>query len=163
MFVSNAVLPPRFIQIVRMVKTGKFEESDEDSFRGLEHRLSSKSNKDRLDVKFNALNAVLEEQDRQYYNGKKNARKLASKYEREAEMAKGEAVLLALKDAEHIGGKPVLVVDDVDECSVLSDLDTLADTIASEDDSYTRRLRLHELFTGLSERKKYKTRRRASC
>lgn len=141
-----------------MVKCGKFEESDEDSFRGLERRIKSKGRRDLLDVKFNALNAVLEEQDRQYVRGKKNEHRMASKYEKQAEVAKGEAVLLALKDAEHVGGKPVLVVDDADDCSVLSDMDTIV-----SEDSYTRRLRLHELFSGLSERKKHKARRRASC
>jgi len=50
--------------VVRLIKSGEFEENDEYSCRGLEHKLKEIFRQRRAN-KFNALNAVLEEQDRQ--------------------------------------------------------------------------------------------------
>jgi hypothetical protein len=55
-------------QIVRLIKAGEFEENDDLSCRGLEHKLKEVFRQRRAN-KFNALNAVLEEQDRQINRG----------------------------------------------------------------------------------------------
>jgi isoleucyl-tRNA synthetase len=54
--------------IVRLIKSGDFEENDQFSCRGLEHKLKEVFRQRRAN-KFNALNAVLEEQDRQINRG----------------------------------------------------------------------------------------------
>lgn len=55
-------------QIVKLIKSGEFEENDDYSCRGLEHKLKEIFRQRRAN-KFNALNAVLEEQDRQINRG----------------------------------------------------------------------------------------------
>ena len=55
-------------QIVKFIKAGEFEENDDYSCRGLEHKLKEIFRQRRAN-KFNALNAVLEEQDRQINRG----------------------------------------------------------------------------------------------
>lgn len=58
----------RNAQIVKLIKSGEFEENDDYSCRGLEHKLKEIFRQRRAN-KFNALNAVLEEQDRQINRG----------------------------------------------------------------------------------------------
>lgn len=147
--------------IVKMKKTGKFEENEEHSFRGLEHKLKEGFDQRRSN-KFNALNAVLEEQDHQYARGLLNADNIAQKYERAVHVARETAFFLALKDAEetcirNMSPKSVLVVDD-DDFSIVSDLGTVC-----TEDTVQKKMRLKHLFGGLSSyRKKNKSCRRAS-
>lgn len=144
--------------LVKMKKTGNFEETDEHSFRGLEHKLKEGFSQRRSN-KFNALNVVLEEQDRQYSRGLINAENIANKYERVAIDARENAFFLGLRDAEESYSKknsttPEAVVDgdDGDDLSTVSDLDT----ICSEDTQQRRlsvRLRLPSMFSGRSRKK----------
>ena len=63
-----AVIKGRNSEIVKLIKSGEFEENDDYSCRGLEHKLKEIFRQRRAN-KFNALNAVLEEQDRQINRG----------------------------------------------------------------------------------------------
>lgn len=147
--------------IVKMMKTGKFEETDEHSFRGLEHKLK-KGFEERRSSKFNSLNAVLTEQDRQYSRGLRSADTIAEEYERVAYTSREAAVQTALKDAEECyvndPTKLSLVVSD-DDVSIISDLDTVFD---DENETQQRKMRLRTMFGGLANRKKNKSQRRAS-
>jgi hypothetical protein len=146
--------------LVKMKKSGKFEESDEHSFRGLEHKLKD-GNEKRKSFKFDALNAVLEEQDRQYNRGLKDAEDIARRYRETASAAQETAIIAALKDAEAVVVDREIIVDvdeyDDDDGSVVSDLQTI-----SSDDTQQKRTRLQHLFNGISQMKTRKSHRRAS-
>lgn len=145
--------------LVKMKRSGKFEESDEHSFRGLEHKLKD-GNEQRKTYKFDALNAVLEEQDRQYNRGLKDAEDIARRYRETARSAQETAIVLALKDAEAVVDTEIIVdVDDYDddEASVVSDLQTVG-----SDDTQQKRTRLRHLFNGISQMKTRNSHRRAS-
>ena len=85
--------------IVKMMKTGHFRESEDHTIRGLEHKLKERF-RARRENKFNALNAVLEEQDRQIARGNVDATVIAEKYRRACFDAAETAGILAMKDAE---------------------------------------------------------------
>jgi hypothetical protein len=89
--------------IVKMMKTGTFTESEEHSFRGLEHKLRE-GHKQRRANKFNGLNCVLEEQDRQQARGKRDAEAIATVYRRIAQNARESAFVSGIKDSEHSYG-----------------------------------------------------------
>jgi hypothetical protein len=136
-------------QIVRMKKTGSFEEDEENTFRGLEHKLKQGFNQRRSN-KFNALNAVLAEQDLQYARGLHNAESVAEKYKEEGITAKETAYYLALQDADESyarGKSPKIVVDiDDDGNSVLSELASIV-----SEDTEGRNLAVKSILHGVSD------------
>jgi hypothetical protein len=145
--------------LVKMKKSGKFEESDEHSFRGLEHKLKESSEKRRTH-KFDALNAVLEEQDRQYNRGLLNSEDIARRYRERSSEAQEIAITIALKDAEAAFDREITVDSedyDDDDASVVSDLNTV-----SSEDTQQKRRRLRHLFHGISQMKARNYNRRAS-
>jgi hypothetical protein len=153
--------------IVRMMKTGRFEESDEHSFRGLEHKLKDGYRQRRAN-KFNALNAVLEEQDRQFAQGVRDSENIAQKYEEVAVWAREMAFVLAVKDSEDsfsngytdsqsCGGRVVRVGNDDDAATEVSDLDTLA-----SEDTNQKKMRIRQIFGRGFSFSRSKARRRAS-
>jgi hypothetical protein len=143
--------------LVKMKKCGKFEENDEHSFRGLEHKLKTGSDKRRT-FKFDALNAVLDEQDRQYARGLRDAENIALRYQERACEAQETAITVALQDAEAVfDGELIVDMFEDDDASVVSDLGT----VSSEDTTH-KRLRLRSLFHGISQMKSRKSSRRAS-
>lgn len=73
------IIKARNSLIVKMVKLGEFEEGEDHSARGLEHKLRDGS-RQRKANKYNALNAVLIEQDRQYNRGTMEPKKIAKAY-----------------------------------------------------------------------------------
>jgi hypothetical protein len=85
--------------IVKMMKTGHFRESEDHTIRGLEHKLKE-GFRARRENKFNALNAVLEEQDRQIARGNVDAVVIAEKYRQVCFDAAETAGILAMKDFE---------------------------------------------------------------
>jgi len=86
--------------IVRMVKGGGFAESKEYSARGLEHKLKEVFRQRRAN-KFNALNAVLEEQDRQLNRGMYDADMISLAYRAITERCHAAAAVVALRDYEN--------------------------------------------------------------
>mmetsp|Transcript_19560 Transcript_19560/g.25234 ORF Transcript_19560/g.25234 Transcript_19560/m.25234 type:complete len:276 (+) Transcript_19560:80-907(+) len=92
------IIKARNSLIVKMTKTGHFRESDEHSFRGLEHKLKQ-GFKQRRANKFNALNAVLEEQDRQISKGVIEPEKIARQYRRVSLNAAETAMFVGARDA----------------------------------------------------------------
>lgn len=126
--------------------------SPEHSFRGLEHKLQS-GFKQRSANKYNALNAVLEEQDRQYARGRVDDENIAQKYHRAAMNARELAFYLGLKDAEKRDGPPKRdVYVDNDDMSSVSDLDS---TQGSENTDQ-KKTRIARLFRNISQMKKDK-------
>jgi hypothetical protein len=93
------IIKARNALIVQMMKGGTFEESEEHTFRGLEHKLKEGYKKRRAN-KFNALNAVLEEQDSQYAKGRTDPDSIAEAYRLVSLDAKEKAFLLGSRDAE---------------------------------------------------------------
>lgn len=85
--------------IIKMMKGGTFKESDEHTFRGLEHKLKDGFKRRRAN-KFNALNAVLEEQDTQFAKGRADPDSIAEAYRLVSLGAKETAFLLGSRDAE---------------------------------------------------------------
>jgi hypothetical protein len=85
--------------IIKMMKGGTFKESDEHTFRGLEHKLKDGFKRRRAN-KFNALNAVLEEQDTQFAKGRADPDSIAEAYRLVALSAKETAFMLGSRDAE---------------------------------------------------------------
>lgn len=85
--------------IIKMMKGGTFKESDEHTFRGLEHKLKDGFKRRRAN-KFNALNAVLEEQDTQFAKGRADPDSIAEAYRLVSLSAKETAFLLGSRDAE---------------------------------------------------------------
>lgn len=65
--------------IVRQVRSGQFIENEEHTSRSLEHKLKEVHRK-RRDAKFAALNAILEEQERQMRRGKYDPETIAAAY-----------------------------------------------------------------------------------
>ncbi|KAL7555526.1 hypothetical protein ACA910_006115 [Epithemia clementina (nom. ined.)] len=109
------IIKARNSLIVKMMKTGHFRESDEHSFRGLEHKLKE-GFKQRRANKFNALNAVLEEQDRQMAIGIVEPETIARKYRRVSLNAAETAFVIGVRDAEESlcyrpGSQPTAVMD----------------------------------------------------
>lgn len=154
------IIKARNSLIVKMMKKGNFTESEEESFRGLEHKLRENS-KERVENKYSGLNAVLECQDRQYARGVKNEEVIKKSYEKAVEKAKNKALIMGMKDHEEsLAYAPVIVTPDIDDdISVISDLD---DTTQCSEDTSAKKTRLKNIFGGISERKKNRNQRRAS-
>ena len=164
-----------------MMKTGHFKESDEHTFRGLEHKLKE-GFKQRRANKFNGLNAVLEEQDRQYARGVTMPDVIAEKYSRIAMNAAETAFVMAMRDFQNSycynGVKTPLMDSDLtsDETKSIDDGDSNRDfhrsgyvvdddTIASEDSSASKtRHKIRGLFSAVSmaKRKEGRINRRSS-
>jgi hypothetical protein len=156
------IIKARNSLIVKMMKTGNFEESDEHSFRGLEHKLKD-GNKQRKNHKFDALNAVLEEQDRQYAREGRiiDLENIAKKYEVAASHAREIALIFGEKDAEEAGFRKEEdeseIILDKDDMSTVSDIDSVF-----TENTEQKRNRISKLFVSISEMKRNKARRRAS-
>lgn len=93
------IIKARNSLIVKMMKAGNFNESEDHSFRGLEHKLKEGYHQRRSN-KFNGLNAVLEEQDRQYVRKFKDAIIIAELYRKVTQNARESAFLQGLRDSE---------------------------------------------------------------
>jgi hypothetical protein len=135
--------------IVKMMKTGSFIESEEHSFRGLEHKLRD-GFKQRRSNKFAALNAVLEEQDRQFNRNLRNPEIIAASYRRVSLNAKETAFLIGQRDTEvSLTFEAVAIGDitgttiNVDPSENADDEDDLTDidTVCSEESQKRNRLR----------------------
>jgi hypothetical protein len=156
------IIKARNSLIVKMMKTGNFEESDEHSFRGLEHKLKD-GNKQRRNHKFDALNAVLEEQDKQYAREGRiiDLENIAKKYERATSHAREIALVFGEKDAEEAGFRKEEdeseIIVDKDDISVVSDIDSVF-----TENTEQKKNRISKLFVSISEMKRNKARRRAS-
>lgn len=132
-----AVIKARNSLIVKLVKADCFKESEEHSFRGLEHKLR-KGYKARQANKFDALNAVLEEQDRQTTRGMCDPELIAEAYLKASSKARETALAVGLRDAAHNSVEQQNAsTDEIDEkvvddnCSFVSELSCA--TIGSED------------------------------
>jgi hypothetical protein len=162
------IIKARNSLIVKMMKTGHFKESDEHTFRGLEHKLKEGFKKRRAH-KFNGLNAVLEEQDRQYARGVTKPEAIAEQYRRISSSAAETAGVVGTRDFQN---SYCFAIDKYQEGN-LSDMtsemtkssdeeadsnadqrrDMMADddTIATEDSSASRtRLKIRGLFSAVS-------------
>lgn len=84
-------------EIIRSIKAGEFEENDEYSCRGLEHKLKEVFRQRRAN-KFNALNAVLEEQDRQLSRGAGDPQLICAAYQTVSVRCQESACTIALRD-----------------------------------------------------------------
>ena len=168
------------------MKTGHFKESEEHTFRGLEHKLKEGFRQRRAN-KFNGLNAVLEEQDQQYAKGITIPEAIAEKYSRISIHASETAFVMAMRDFENsycYQGKPLepphLVGLTNEESKSIDDVDSHPhqhrrqgyvvddDTIASEDSNNSTasktRKKIRGLFNAVSvvKRKEGKMFRRSS-
>jgi hypothetical protein len=164
--------------IVKMMKTGHFRESEDHTIRGLEHKLKE-GFRARRENKFNALNAVLEEQDRQIARGNVDATVIAEKYRQVCFGAAEMAGILAMKDAEESYcytppqlhtlsstssyESPPQLVTEADEDDSVDDDET--DTVSqsteklNQDKIMNNNTKLHTLFSGASRsRNRYKRR-----
>lgn len=83
--------------IVRLIKAGEFEENEDLSCRGLEHKLKEVFRQRRAN-KFNALNAVLEEQDRQINRGVVDAHLISAAYQTVSVRCQESANTIAFRD-----------------------------------------------------------------
>jgi hypothetical protein len=134
------IIKARNSLLVKMARAGSFSESDEHTFRGLEHKLRE-GHRQRRANKFSALNAVLEEQDRQCAVGRVDSHGIASAYVRATRGARERAFHYGLRDAEESAGgghgdgaaaaassssasASAAVIKGDEEASEVSDLDT---------------------------------------
>ncbi|CAB9526577.1 expressed unknown protein [Seminavis robusta] len=83
--------------IVRLIKAGNFTEDDDFSCRGLEHKLKEVFRQRRAN-KFNALNAVLEEQDRQITRGIVDDKLISAVYQTVSVRCQESANTIAFRD-----------------------------------------------------------------
>uniref|UniRef100_A0A7S3P8S8 Uncharacterized protein n=1 Tax=Amphora coffeiformis TaxID=265554 RepID=A0A7S3P8S8_9STRA len=181
------IIKARNSLIVKMMKTGHFKESEEHTFRGLEHKLKEGFRQRRAN-KFNGLNAVLEEQDRQYAKGITIPEAIAEKYGRISIQASETAFVMARRDFENsycYSGKPVgsqlaAAISTTDESKSRDDVDSHHhqyhrqgyivddDTIASEDSNNSSASKTRKKISGLfnavsmAKRKEGKMFRRSS-
>lgn len=162
------IIKARNSLIVKMMKTGHFKESDDHSFRGLEHKLKE-GFKQRRANKFNALNAVLEEQDRQVAVGVLEPEKIARQYRRVSLNAAETALVVGMRDAEESLAYKPQPSHEENDCSEMTpslqncddsygNISTDVDTISSEDSGYNHpeqqteivRLEVRGLFAAAS-------------
>lgn len=144
--------------LVRMMKSGQFIEGEDHSFRGLEHKLKAGFLQRRAN-KFNALNAVLEEQDRQYNRSVSDPDIIANAYRSVVDNARETACLIALRDSEksyaytynELQASAPLSDIALDSNNKPEDIATDADTVCS--DVLTRKKsKFRSLFKGFSRR-----------
>ena len=98
------IIKARNSLIAKMQKAGKFRESSEHTFRGLEHKLKA-AFKFRREIKFDALNAVLEEQDRQYSRNQPDATRMAEIYIKVSAKSQEIAATIGARDAAIAQGR----------------------------------------------------------
>lgn len=92
-----AEIKMRNSEIIRLIKSGQFMETSELSCRGLEHKLKEVFRQRRAN-KFEALNAVLEEQDRQICRGVVDPKKISAAYLTVSARCQAAAFTVALRD-----------------------------------------------------------------
>jgi hypothetical protein len=167
------IIKARNSLIIKMMKAGTFEESEEHSFRGLEHKLKEGFKK-RRNHKFNALNAVLEEQDKQYNKSSIDQEIIANAYREVTLAAKEAAFENACRDVEGsycYKGEPVpktlfdghMSFHEEEELPAGDNSDV--DTVCSEDTRGTmRKSRMGRFLANVKKNKEGRTkmRRRAS-
>jgi hypothetical protein len=156
------IIKARNSLIIKMMKVGDFEESEEHSFRGLEHKLKEGFKKRRAH-KFNALNAVLEEQDKQYNRSTTDQEIIAEAYREVSIAAKETAFENACRDAENsfcYRGEPVprTLFDGhmsfQDEEELLPNDTSDVDTVCSEDTrGSTRKSRMGRFLANVKKNK----------
>ena len=133
------IIKARNSLIVRMMKGGQFQESPDHTFRGLEHKIKER-HQERRQNKFNALNAVLEEQDRQFRRRLNFPELIKDRYIEATQRARQSALAVGHWDAVAVKGKipkkstrktlcetlePTLRVEDEDDCTLASDASRL--------------------------------------
>jgi hypothetical protein len=156
--------------IVKMMKTGHFRESEDHTIRGLEHKLKE-GFRARRENKFNALNAVLEEQDRQIARGNVDSNVIAEKYRQVCFDAAETAGILAMKDAEesycytppkmHVSPyeSPPQLVAEEDEDSVDDEKDIISQATEKLNKEKMNKKKILSLFSGASRsRSRFKRR-----
>jgi len=164
------IIKARNSLIVKMMKCGSFQESEEHTFRGLEHKLKD-GFKQRRTNKFNALNAVLEEQDRQYGRGFSDPDSIAEAYRLVSLCAKEKAFVLGSCDSQEsycfLGSKlrtrktlSDLLQDDEEE-ELPEDDETDLDTVCSESTT-KKKNRIRSMFHAVSRKRKDQMSRRSS-
>jgi len=166
------IMKARNSLIVKMMKSGSFRETDDHSFRGLEHKLKD-GFKQRRSNKFGALNAVLEEQDRQFNRSFSNPDIIAEAYRRVSLNAKECAFVIGQHDAEQalslngteedsssVIGKVIPAWEDNDNSEHEDDI-TENFSVCTED-STTKKTRLRRLFGGVSGKRAGTQSRRTS-
>jgi len=161
------VIKARNSLLVKMMKKGSFEEGDDHTFRGLEHKLKAVFRQRRAN-KFNALNAVLEEQDRQFNIGTNEPEAIAVRYRRASMNARENAFAIGLKDAENSyaykGPEEGDVPDLTAESDESDDDETDARTISSDVNTNGQRIRsLFKSVSGRRSRESYRVSRRLSA
>ena len=92
------IIKARNSLIVKMKKAGQFKESEDHTFRGLEHKLKS-GFKARRAAKYNALNAVLEAQEHQIRKGEDFPELIREAYLEIAKQARELALEIGEQDA----------------------------------------------------------------
>jgi hypothetical protein len=165
------IIKARNSLIIKMMKSGTFDESEEHSFRGLENKLKEGFKKRRAH-KFSALNAVLEEQDRQISKGTKDDEAIGEAYRAVSLPAKEGAFELACLDVEDsfaYTGKPVpresflgmhMSFRNEEEEAFEAGDDDDNDTVCSEDSrGSTRKSRLGRFLGGVKKAKEQQRRR----
>lgn len=90
--------------IVKIAKAGNFHETDEHSIRGLEKQLGDGNN----DIEYMAIDAVQQEQQRQYECGINNPDIIASIYRLTSMSSKHEARIRGIQDALQVSQSPML-------------------------------------------------------
>jgi hypothetical protein len=167
------IIKARNSLIIKMMKTGNFEESNEHSFRGLEHKLKH-GFKQRRSNKFAALNAVLEEQDRQMSHGINDQNIIAEKYSRVSLNAKETAFVTACRDvAESLNWAGVTITSENGALSNLTievvnqhedDVSDMGSLISHDSEKQEEKLRLiFDRVNGKREIRMTSMQRRASA
>lgn len=94
------IIKARNSLIVKMTKSGSFEESEEHSFRGLEHKLKEGFRIRRLN-KIEVLRAVIEEQERQVDCGVNDPELVAEASRKASLTSREKGLYFGMKDSEH--------------------------------------------------------------
>lgn len=120
------IIRARNALIVKLMKAGRFEESDDHTFRGLEHKRKAGFH-ERRDNKLKAVYAVLEEQELQKRKGGLNPVAIAKLYAKMSKSSKELALQWGANDASASAGFPYVFDTDAesghdcdDSCSVVS-------------------------------------------
>jgi hypothetical protein len=167
------IIKARNSLIVKMMKTGNFDESRDHSFRGLEHKLRA-GFKQRRSNKFAALNAVLEEQDRQVSHGINDQGIIAEAYRLSTLGAKETAFLVACRDVkESLNYAGITIASDNGDLSNVTievkfltddDVSDMGSVISRDSTRQEEKLRrIFDKVNGRREQRMSTARRRASA
>lgn len=158
------IMKARNSLIVKMMKSGKFCETEEHSFRGLEHKLKG-GFKQRRSNKFGALNAVLEEQDRQFNRNFNKPEIIAEAYRRVSLNARENAFVIGQRDAEGSYafkdpqprgslGRHLSATSAANDSDGEDPEDDLTDIMSVySEDTTAKKNRLRRLFSGVSRKR----------